>query len=337
MSSVEDRDAGWMVVQSRTAPSSKDPHYGVELASSTGVYEAVPSGSLELRTRVHHVADDSPLAMSCARGVASLMRLHRDRLGRPTLFPRSTPVAELWLVPRPAADPGVGGETRTSNVYLWDCRFRRSAQEWARTLAHEWGHLTLPAARGFASPEGDAAGHLGEALYMEWLAAETHGDESGDFMTPSVCRMWTERHNSPRWQRYQRLGPTDPDLERRDRSGMDAYVGAALGIGASFGSTTLGTVLRGIDNDSPRELFQSLRRHCAEQEQVLVKLPAWVPLPAGRFRIEGAPGNGILIVDGQRNRHASDAAGVRFARAGWHRIEAGPGQRTAASITRMNA
>ena len=36
----------------------------------------------------------------------------------------------------------------------------RDSIEWVRTVVHEWGHLTLPAARGFTAPENDAAGYL---------------------------------------------------------------------------------------------------------------------------------------------------------------------------------
>ena len=334
---VDDCEDGWMVASWAAQATSKDPHYRIELPQLRAVYETTPSGNIELRARVHHADDDQAFAGFAAKAIARLMHLHRVRLGRPAQFPRSTPVADIWVVPTPAADPNVGGESRTSHVYLWDCRYRRTQSEWARTVTHEWGHLTLPAARGFAAPESDAAGHLGEALYLEWLAQDSLPDEPGNFATPSVARRWSERHNHPRRQRYEQLGPRDTALDQRDKSGMDAYVGAALGIAASFGSTTLGAVLRGIESDSPRELLASLRRLLADEDQILVRLPAWVPLPAGQYAIQPAAGSGTLELDTQRPKWLAAASTERFAKSDWHRLHAGPGSLAAVSISRTHS
>jgi len=156
-------------------------------------------------------------------------------------------------------------------------------------------------------------------------------------LVPDVAKAWTDRHNAPRIERYRRLGPADRDFDRRDTAGMDAYVGAALGIGATFGSTVLGTVMRGIENDSPRELLESLRRHCSEQEQILMRLPAWVPLPAGRYRLQTAGSESAIRVDGQARVASAGAPPIRFAKPGWHRIESSAQNRAAASLIRVQS
>jgi hypothetical protein len=46
-----------------------------------------------------------------------------------------------------------------------------SPEEWLRQVAHEWGHYALPMMGRFSEPEPDAAGALGEALFLQLLAA----------------------------------------------------------------------------------------------------------------------------------------------------------------------
>ena len=270
------------------ASPDTDPRFGQRFDRVLLVYAPRTGAKGFFRTiTFHYQAKELPQALRLTRLAARLLRLHREHFGRDTAFGRDEETADVWLSDRTA--PGgstIGGETHGSQVYLWAMgTVPRTPLEWTRTLCHEWGHLTLPAARGFSSPEGDAAGYLGERLYEKWL----HDDPqttTDDGSTPADLEVYYRRQVAPlmgRWRQQDTGGPNSPLLDGTDTRAMDFYIGAALASDDAFGSAILGRALWTVLDSHPRDFLRSLARNTARATTLTVRLPAWTPLTTGHY------------------------------------------------------
>lgn len=331
---IDDLPGGFAAVVTPETTVATDPHFGMGCDRAAAVYAPGPSGSLLRRVVVHFEPDDAEPARRAARLTGRLLHLHQRRFGRPAPFPRDVDAADLWLFRSPAADPRIGGETRTNNVYVWDTGAPRTDAEWARTLCHEWGHLTLSAARGYAAPEGDAGGFLGEALYLAYLRGEPDS-RADDFVRRADLDAYHARRNAPRIERFLKAGPADRTLDRRDAEGMDYYIGGALASDAAFGSTLLAKALRGIDSEEPRELFASLRRALTAEREMVVALPAWVPFAADRYAIAARQGAGLLAIDRERPVAPRPDRPVTIAAPAWRFLRAASGDLKTITLRRL--
>ncbi len=65
-----------------------------------------------------------------------------------------------------------GAEAYHSAIYLYSAQKERPPVEWARQIAHEYGHLVLPPVGRYVEPEDYASGLWGERLFIQWLAEE---------------------------------------------------------------------------------------------------------------------------------------------------------------------
>jgi hypothetical protein len=246
---------------------------------------------------VHYQESDKTIAFRVTRLIGRLLRLHQQHFGKPATFPRAAASADVWLnAAPPARAENAGGETWTNQVYLFRTQQERSPVEWVRTIVHEWGHLTLPAARGFSSPETDAAGMLGERLYFEWLAQDSRGF-SDDFVTSDGLSLYRSRQNQPLIEQFRAGGPSSPLSKRMDAKGMDYYIAGALAADAAFGSRLLGRALFSIESESPGELQRTLKEAIQNTQTLVVSLPAWVPFEAGQYRITTNQPGTIAIAD----------------------------------------
>lgn len=78
-------------------------------------------------------------------------------------------INRIWL----CLDGPDGAERQETDIFLYRVlSAERSPLEWLRQLAHECGHLLIPAIGGFASPEMWGNGEVGERLFLHWLAKE---------------------------------------------------------------------------------------------------------------------------------------------------------------------
>lgn len=249
---------------------------------------------LFLRAAVYHTEGDRELALRSARLCARLLRLFQERFGQEAVFPRDTPTARVYLLPPRRDAPNFGGESFSSGeVYLYLSGVTRTGLEQVRTLVHEWGHLTIPAARGYLEPEPDASGYLGERLYMKWLH-ETGGNSSDGTNTADLSRYYS-RQIAPLLAQYASGGPASRQMDGRLTPHMDYYIAAALGFEEAFGSRLLGRALFSIEGVAPRDLLAAMRATITRASTLPVRLPAWVPLPAGKYAVTGnAPGSVLL-------------------------------------------
>ncbi|MDX1933367.1 MAG: hypothetical protein SFU56_12230 [Capsulimonadales bacterium] len=253
------------------------------------------SDVLDRLVTVHYRSTDTETAFRITRLVARLIYLHRLRFRRPVSFPRSADSADIWVNAPPGRGNAMGGETRTNQIYLFAVPERKPI-EWVRTLCHEWGHLTLVAARGFVSPEPDAAGYLGERLFFKWLREDRDG-AADDFTTHTDQDLYHRRQVAPLIEQFLAEGPGSPRLKQTDVAGMDYYIGAALALDETFGSSILAKALWSVDSENARALVDAVRNVLRSSATFSVRTPAWVPLDTGTFDITGSPAGLLGVAD----------------------------------------
>ena len=226
----------------------------------TGGHNDPPPG-LRLVTILHHEPADLKTAQQTARLIARLLRLHYEHFGREATFPRDADAADVWLAPEtlPNAQEA-GGETRDNQVYFFATEAPRSPIEWTRTVVHEWGHLTMNAARGFLAPENDAGGFLGERLYLKWLREDKNPlVQRDDGVVREGLNLYYERQISPLMERFRQSGPVARILNGMGQASMDLYIGGVLVSDSIDGSLLTGRALRNIEGIRPRDFFVSLQ------------------------------------------------------------------------------
>ncbi|MBC7807752.1 MAG: hypothetical protein H7145_16590 [Akkermansiaceae bacterium] len=317
---------------------AKDPVYKIRTSRVAYIYERVPmKEAMVRRVVVHFESDDRDSAVRSARLIARLMRLHRDHFGRETTFRRSADVAHVWFVPTPPNAAHAGGETRDANVYVFAASRIMTSIELVRTVAHEWGHLTLPAARGYAEPENDAAGYLGERLYIKWLLEDrlTSYPDNNDAFAKGLS-LYNDRQVTPLMQRWQEGGAASKILTGDATDAMDYYIGAVLDCDRAFGSKVVGEALFTITNTGAGDFLTALSATVSRQLEtgLSVGLPAWIPMKAGKY--EANNGGGVLLLKGMKSFRVPIEAGrvpfprpspgrFRITAPGWNKASVAPG------------
>jgi hypothetical protein len=336
---VEELPGGYAVAlpEPFTPPAdATDPIYRKPFSRAVYVYApSAADGKLVRRVVIHHEPESRDDAARAARLIARLLRLHAERFARTPTFPREADAAQVWLLPeQPGAasgSPALGGETRDANVYVFGTGTKRSPLEWARTLAHEWGHLTLPAARGFTEPETDAAGLLGERLHFKWLredARRAKSAPSDDFLTADGPDLYYKRQVAPLIARFAEGGPSAKALTGDGAAAMDYYCGAVLACDDAFGPALTGRALFAIEGVRPADFLAAMSATVARADAVSVRLPAWVPLSRTRYVVAPAPGGGSGAVRAGTTSVTVGGPGatLRVTSSGWRWMRAADGR-----------
>ncbi len=207
-------------------------------------------------------ADSLPLAKRAGKMLLLLYGINHDRLRYDHAFSQTV---DVWLTRQNAPnDTGdIGGEQFRNQIYIYNLYSERRPIEWAREIAHEYGHYALPGISGYTGPESWANGMLGERLFLQWLSDDLregrlHADDL-PFITPALLDEFLSRQTAPLIRRIARDGLEERQFGRRDAPGMDYYIGFALYIARVYGSKALfdsfaytepqksGTVLRSSD------------------------------------------------------------------------------------------
>ncbi|MCH7903876.1 MAG: hypothetical protein IH944_04830 [Armatimonadetes bacterium] len=137
---------------------------------------------------------------------------------------------QLKIVDQQERD-GFGNALRRSNIYIYQLMDPPGSFEFARELAHEYGHATLPTPAGFKEPESWPAGDLGERLFLSWF----HRAMLDNKLKPSDC-MDTDTFDLAKYLRdvaqpdIERVATEGPDLEllaKRTEAAYNEYLGLA--------------------------------------------------------------------------------------------------------------
>ena len=211
-------------------------------------YTARPAsgGAGYSRRFVVHVPDAE--ALPTAKRVARLLMLLHNAMQSHlrTDHPGRYQTVSVWLTRRVerGLSPDAGGEQFKDQIYIYDLFANRRAVEWAREVAHEYGHFALvPGAIGFTAPEDDSNGIFGERLLLKWLWTDLHAGrlnaETLPFLTPDALDTYVALQVTPLLRRVAREGPDAGRLAKRDADGMDYYIGLMLYLDTLYGSRQL--------------------------------------------------------------------------------------------------
>jgi hypothetical protein len=221
-------------------PASTEPRSGTAYPRIAGVYTE-RDGVLSLRLTVHFT--DSALearARQVGRWLAAVSTLSDQMLGAAS---RARYPVSVWLAPGGAP----GAEQWAGSIIVHGAAADRSALEWARQLAHEWGHAAIPGGGGFQEPEAWAAGDLGERLFLP--AMQRAGRLSAWDASLDVAPYVTRYVDPPRMA-FAKTGPVVRLVRGVDAASYSHYLGACLSIAHSYGMPILAAAMN--DMDGPR-------------------------------------------------------------------------------------
>jgi hypothetical protein len=219
-------------------------------------YAWVPaSGRWVMKARAHWSRpEDAGLAQGALKLLLALYAVGREYLDRDPTRPlrlRSEqdwgqPV-DLWLSER--KEPGARSVGR--DIYLYATKTNRTATEWFRELAHEYGHVAFPGIDGFTDTDDPwADGELAELLFPRWLSAG-----SPDWLPWSAVD--AEREAEPRRRemiaRARATGANPSLLVGTGNAAREHFVALALWVEEAAGPRLLGQALAQCPRGRPSQ------------------------------------------------------------------------------------
>lgn len=182
---------------------------------------------------------------------------------------------------------------RVNNIYIYSVPTLLDRLEFAREIAHEYGHATWPAIGGYTKPEEWASGDMAERVFMMWLMREAQlGKLTPADMMQVPLEDMVEFYDYRIRPDLRRVGLKGPDMARLAQKDEDGYT-ELLGLcsyaaaimpyrvfGDSLFLATKPTALSYHDG-----LVESAERVPSWKVTVprgLENSPIWVPLRSGR-------------------------------------------------------
>jgi hypothetical protein len=181
---------------------------------------------------------------------------------------------------------------RVNNIYIYSVPTLNDRVEFAREVAHEYGHATWPGYNGFKVPEEWASGDMAERVFMMWLMQEQQNKrmKPGDMMGVELLKMeeFYDYRIRPDLKRVGLKGPDLAVLEKNDERayaellGLSSYF-AAIAPHNVFGrSLWLAKTNNAISyHGGVVEAATQVPRWKLTVPRGLEGLAIWVPLPAG--------------------------------------------------------
>lgn len=182
---------------------------------------------------------------------------------------------------------------RANTIYVYSVQSLDDNLEFARLLAHEYGHATLPGIGGYSKPEGWANGDIGERVYMTWMLQGMRADKLGpaDAMhaTADQLEAYYNKTVLPDLTRVATKGPNLERLGRRDESGYAELLGLASYCATMMPHKMFGRAIALTATPDAEGFLKGVVEAAAEQAEWKVTMPdglkgntpIWVPLQAG--------------------------------------------------------
>jgi len=291
-------------------------HDGNRYTLLAGLYG--PSGrQVQRYANVCYTAGSRSVADSVCATISILRYQQLTHLRQPVRLAWDTDTASIWITEVKSRVPDVVGETRTTNVTYFDVTSQRDTNEFARVIAHEWGHLALQAARGFTAPEPDSAGHVGEALGLQWLASTgIKGNITPVLPSPGFVAASRNRFDKA----LSATPPGSAGFVKHNAQGMYAYIGAIQHVADTYGDAFLGRVFQAVDADSQDSFLTAWAFVLTEDGVTRFHGTAWVPLEAGVYQASHALN--LASVKGPAGITCDSRHRLTVRRSGWYQLTA---------------
>jgi len=264
-------------------------------------------GGADLRLRVFSQSAQvqTNLAIPVARMLMLIYELSYQRLSIDHAFQYNNGIIDVYLCD--GGQPGgeqrflpddEGDRHKTANcIFIYQVSTFTDPTEKAREVAHEYGHATLPGIGGYTKPEDWANGLLGEKLFLSWMREEmvagrvTPDDTMG--ANANQLGLWLAKNVQPLVTRAAAYPPSEKTLARKDKVGMDTYLGLAMYAATILPHKVFARSIKLTGSTHATDYPQALILACAEPDVYALRFPAylqgkkvWVPI--GAAKISGA-------------------------------------------------
>jgi hypothetical protein len=316
-----------LVVPAEGAVSpSKDPRTGSTFDSACYVY--VDENGLLVRRFAVHVPhrDLLPVARRAGRFLSHLWGAASRRFGTRAYGLRKGAV-DVWLTTAGEA----GGEQFGNHIYVYDMLAERTGLEWARELAHEYGHYLLPGASGYTQPENWSNGLFGERLFLKWLDEDLRAGMLEATVVPYLKAADLQEYRSKQVDPlldYMRAHPPSAALlAGKGTQAMNLFSGLLLHVDQTYGSAVLYDMLDYLPPNasakaSGADFLKAIELWVKNAARFTTQMPAgsstMLYLTAGLYRIEASSGvGGLTFGSGVTVAREGIAFRVRAKAAGW--------------------
>jgi len=273
----------------RVRPSYHDEKYQRPYRYACHVYAAAPGHGAEPVYRRRFLVcapgdDAAPFVRQVARLLLLLYGERRSHLRDD--HPENLATVNVWLTEGVEAglSPDTGGEQFQNQIYLYNLHRERTPIEWAREIAHEYGHYAIPGIAGFLQPEEWANGVLGERLFLKWIREDVKsGQLRGDslpFIDEPLLDEFFARTIWPLVRRIMAQGTDGQKITNRVATGMDYYTGIVMYVDTLYGTPTLVDAILDTKSASsltfPRssDFLTGLLTALKSSSEISLKLPA---------------------------------------------------------------
>lgn len=250
---------------------------------------------------------EEDFSVGVARFMLRLLEINRTRLRLDHSVGGSLRTVDVYLCNE--GDPGAlqrftvdkddklpgGSAAKVNTIHVYDADGLTNRLEWARELAHEYGHATLPPVKVPGGPEEWANGDLGERLYLSRLAellAQGKATTS-DTMGASVEQLkgYVAKYVTPLVTAAATEGPRLKLLSGQGKATFDAYLGLALYCERLLPQSVFARSLVLPDDQSPAAYARAVVEAAGETAEwkpsappALAGQPLWIPIGKGKLR-----------------------------------------------------
>ena len=204
--------------------------------------------------------------------------------------------AEQLFMEDPEELDALNRPARVNTIYVYSVQSLDDPLEFARELAHEYGHATLPGIGGYSEPEDWANGDIGERVYMSWLLQGMIAGKLGtnDTMHATLDQMqaYYDETVLPHLKRVATKGPNLAALKRRDGTGYAELLGLASYCAAIMPHKMFGRAVALTATPDAEGFLKGVVEAASEQPEWKVSIPMglkanepiWVPQREGSVK-----------------------------------------------------
>jgi hypothetical protein len=190
-----------------------------------------------------------------------------------------------------------GRPNRVNTIYIYQVKDFTDALQWARELAHEYGHATLPPVKFSGAREDWANGDIGERLYLPYLRDQIRAGKLSvaDTMGASLAELdaYTAQRVDPLVDRIVLKGPDAKVLAADGQAAFDEYVALVCAAHATLPEAVFRRSLMLNADMTPTGYLRCVAEAAAEAPNWTLRVPkrlsgkaVWLPL--GKGKVSGA-------------------------------------------------
>ena len=202
------------------------------------------------------------------------------------------PGAEQRVLEDPLEPTPDGRPSRVNNIYIYAVQNIPNALEFAREVAHEYGHASWPPIGGYKEPEDWASGDMGERVFMTWvmqgMEAKKLGPQDAMNATLTDLQQYYAERVLPDMKRVGTKMPQAGVLKGDDKGAYAELMGLTSYAAAILPYKVFGRSLMLNRDRTALGLYNAVFEACSEVDdwnltvpQGMEGLALWVPLKSG--------------------------------------------------------